>query len=418
MPDPNVISATQGGKRPGQMDFEFVKEPVRNPDQMRIREGEGDEVLDTAEVDAQDGFLSMVDKVLLPEDSDEALSTSPSPLLEEPEILGATSNAQTLRGGAIPQQLVGLDYVKTNSRWQLIRQLAQKIPRNEFDMPVFIYRPDLLDVDRIVRGIAAFYSQAHNSGTTHGPTPTTITGPIEHGPQNPGMEDIQAELNAARYMLDYSQGFPTAPDGTPFWRKLSFETIDAYNAFVDYLDIGGARKLSDLIAYPQSLVHEWFHIHYWAERVRAFDQYRIVNHQKMQIQRMLQTEDSHYHMSKRYLDKLAVFLDKAEFNDDNLSLDKAIGMMEKLVKIQRISVGLTANGEKFDQDAIRRDPSVQVVMQQITNEGGGGKTRDEVEIGRKFDQLMSDPAALEKAQELIIQMSRTSVTVIDDQESE
>lgn len=45
-------------------------------------------------------------------------------------------------------------------------------------------------------------------------------------------------LKAAYVPLSYDEGYPTLPDGRPFWNKLDFEPMDAYIAFQAYLEQG------------------------------------------------------------------------------------------------------------------------------------------------------------------------------------
>lgn len=398
MPESNVISAVTGTDEahPGRLDVTYIVDPERNAvsPATRLEVAEALSVDDSVDVLEDEGFLSMRSKVISDDEvtSDEDVGDGADFLDQisaEPEKMGKPSSPRFLPGA-----LAGVDFSRTNTLWQLIKALTVKLPRNEFNMPVYIYRPDMLDVHKIVTAIAL--------------TTTTSSGSVGSAVQGTGIEEIQQELDTARYMLNYEEGFPTCGKGMPFWRQLDFEPPNAYNAFMAYIELGGARSINDIISYSQDDLVEWYHMYYWAERVLAFDSYKIVNHQKRKLQRMLSTEDSHYRMAERYLAKLGTYLDTIEFDADNgMTPDKAIGMMEKLVKIQRISVGLTANGERSEDASARRDPPVQVVMQQINNDG---KQKDTQEDTKRFDILMTDPDALQKAQALILEMTAIKVT--------
>lgn len=282
-----------------------------------------------------------------------------------------------------------VDVKKCKNTAQLIEMLSQGISLNEYKLPEFIFRADILDVGMIVEAIS-----------TYNRTTTTTSFPPAQSRAD-GMQDIYAMLDAATVHLTYHEGYPAMPNGVPFWTKLDFEPDEAYEAFIQYLELGGARRISALQGFDLEEVREYFFLYYWDSRVVAFDMFRMIDHQRTKIQRMLITEDAHYQRAQRLLNKLDVYLNQAEFDEESLTPDRAIAMMEKLIKIQRISVGLSANGETKENTDVRKMVKPSELMRNVT--GTEIVSADNVD---DFDILTSDLESIEMAQELILRMNR------------
>jgi hypothetical protein len=288
------------------------------------------------------------------------------------------------------------------------------------NLPNFIYRPDMLDHSAIQAALLAIQnplplisppsledSDSLDTGST--PTPsirvspeTPVDGTMISGrsASDPHLEEIQSQLDAATLPITYHEGFPALEDGTPFWRKLVTEDSVAFEAFVQYLELGGARKRTDLQGYPQEAVTEWFHVNFWTYRVKAFELYRVVDAQKTRLLRMLKTEDSHFVMAERLFKKIDTITDGVDFEEalKKLEPEKLINILDKIVKIQRISVGLAANGGAIEAEDLRRSPTTNVLVQQIVE-----KTGETVKVEEDTPDLLLDaPDAIEQAQDLII----------------
>lgn len=282
--------------------------------------------------------------------------------------------------------LRSIDYRRLNDRAQLLEQLALTLPVNEYNLPTHVYRPDMLDLDAFVEALKPPDSS----------TPTT-QAPIERDRQV-CIQNLVGQLDAAVVHLYYAEGFPTLSNGIPFWQNLTFEPKEAYDAFIDYLELGGARQISQLHSYNLDTIREYFHLYYWGLRVKAFDLYRVAHAQKLKVQRMISTEDTHYRMAEKLMAKVFTYLEDAEFNEETLTPDKAVAMMEKLVKIQRISVGLPAAGESRENTAVRTPQSTTVIMQQISK----GNEAAERPADSGMELLLEDQSSIDLAQELII----------------
>lgn len=296
-----------------------------------------------------------------------------------------------------------------SSKWRLFEQLTPTIPLNEFNLPNFYYRADMLDH----QDIAQILISAHENynGTVQGSTPaTTIRDtpetPVDghDGPQSPiqvrTLGQLQETLDAAMVSLEYHEGFPALPDGKPFWKQLDCEPTAAYDAFVFYLEAGSTRKRSDLIGYPTDDVNEWFHIYYWQYRAKAFELFKVVDHNKRRIERLINTEDSHYVAAERIFRTIADAIKGPEFQEKLMALDpeKLVGVLDKVVKIQRISTGLNANGGAVDPADLKKAPQTNVIVQQIVQNGAETVQKSE----ESMDILMDNPDAVELAQSLIL----------------
>lgn len=277
----------------------------------------------------------------------------------------------------------GVDLVGSENlgMWKLMQGLTSMIPLNQYDLPIYIYRPDMLDKNRIITVLREF---------------------AEGQERMPELAEITAVLDASVLQLNYDQGFPVLPTGKVFWEQLPFETDDAHMMFLSFLELEGLRKLTDveMRKYPTVLLQEHFHNHFWNYRAQAFDLYRIANQQRTRLNRMLSTEESHYRMAEKMTKKLDAYFDQLNLLDDDSEItpDKAVSMLDKLVGIQRVSAGLPRNGETKENNGGRRLVSPQ---QMIGNANDAG-ARSENAVDDDFDDILNDPDAIALAQELIL----------------
>jgi len=290
-------------------------------------------------------------------------------------------------------------------KYQLFEQLSNSIPLNEFDLPNYYYRADMLDHNAIREGLREIHGLTQQDPYAGAPPTTALFSP--HKGRANRLRELQTLLDAATVSLDYSEGFPKTDKGLPYWQQLEAEPRECHSAFIDYLEMGGARQLHLLSAYDLTDLKSWFHIYGWNYRVRAFDLFKIANAQKVRLQRMLSTEDDHYFMAERILKTVDKYV------GDNIQdllgaedLGSLVGILEKLVKVQRISIGLPAAGGPVPEQKPQGAPTIHVITQQVV-EQGRQSIRAEAEDGG-FNLLQDDPDSLEIAQELIIRTQKTS----------
>jgi len=280
----------------------------------------------------------------------------------------------------LPAALRGCDLDKIETRADLMQQLAVNLPLNELGLPKIVYRADLLDW-RLFCGASPRGSDVTERYRT-----------------------LQQFLDMATLWLSYTEGFPTLPTGEPLWAKLPFEDAEHYAAFTDYCITPGARQLAKLIRYPLDHVTSWYHEDYWAIRVKCYDMLNVIHAAKVREQRVMACEDDHYIQAEAMLNKMKSKMN--EVNWDNLVEDpkQFVEVMEKIVKLQRISLGLSSMGNADGKREIQSE-SLEVTMRRIAqpnlveDKAGDG--------GMDVRALLRNPEALASAQELIIRMSKT-----------
>lgn len=315
-----------------------------------------------------------------------------------------------------------LPAIQLNTKANLLKELSEDIPQNDFGLPDYYYRTDLL-------------------------------------PDMTHMEETQRieYLQMAAVELDYSQGYPLLPTGEPFWSQLPHEPPEAYRAFVAYMDtprpenrrisshvlknkphplecgvasaeaqsarvalgdmpIRQLHLLTDLLGLTMEKVLTYVHTYCWAGRVKAYDLFTAAAHKKRRQQRRMDLEDDHYDkanflMQRAYAQLMGTFDHLATLDEDDPDKFSAmkpkdlLDMIDKMAKLQRVAVGLTANGASAAsaaKDATPANANLEVIMRTLAKATG-----DEVKKDTNSDttkQLLQDPAALQQAQELIIRM--------------
>jgi hypothetical protein len=282
----------------------------------------------------------------------------------------------------LPSTIAGpvrtIQYSAIHDRRTLIEQLSRTIPINPYGLPEFLYRPDLLDPTKF----------------DHYPTALEARG-------------LQQLLGSAILNLNYAEGYPSLPTGLPVWARLEWEEDEPYNIFNEYLEQPGVRTIYGLqgISLDQGL--EWFTLNYWSWRAKAYDLYQAAHEQRMRVRRILKTEGSHYELAEKLLNQVRQRV--AAFSEEELeAIDPiaAVNMMEKLVRVQRVSLGLPAAGALDESKALARTPlPIDLQMRKLTKDSIYDEQRrqDDTEI----DILRDSPEALEMAQDLILKLGRS-----------
>lgn len=296
------------------------------------------------------------------------------PAALDPEILPPDHHIDTLPAVAephtrVPFALRSIDIRKLEGRSDLIRELTSNIPENEFNLPQYIYRADMLDVSWLGE---------------------------EEWPEN-----ITDTLEVATVYLNYDQGFPIFRNGTPFWARMDFESVEAYTAFSKYLEQPGARTFHGMVGFSVDLIMEWYSTYYWAYRARAYDLFKAAHHQRMREQRILGAQDSHFVEAEKILGRIVKAIGNQTDDDlKELGADKLAGIMDKMVSIQRKSLGLSANGGTGDSEGPKSTSFELAIRQVASNSGATRKDNDSTET----EMLLADPEALVAAQELILKV--------------
>jgi hypothetical protein len=256
------------------------------------------------------------------------------------------------------------------SRWQLIRELTRQIPLDDHNLPLYLYRSDLLD-------------------------PTLLLGPTSV--KNPSSATNLLESSIIHVTWD--QGFPTIHQEDPLWAKLQFEPENAFRAFLMYAEQSGIRQLNKIEHESRDLLVEWYHLYYWAARSKALDLFRAAHHFRLRERRILDLEDNHWIEGEKIMKRLQnAIANKTEEQLAELDIDKLISSMEKVAKIQRSAVGLSASGGDV---VAPKSTSVEVAIRNASDDGTQHKTEDSAIDPALFE----DAEILSNAQDLIIKVS-------------
>lgn len=126
----------------------------------------------------------------------------------------------------------------------IVREATKRVPLNSMNLPEGFHRSDLLHLD-CIRKIVPQEELLKLNGIDLSRGKYTDEGPL--------LILDERVVRAAYVPLDYREGFPTLPNGSPFWMELDFEPIDAFRVFERYLKQGteqGARRLFSLACDP------------------------------------------------------------------------------------------------------------------------------------------------------------------------
>jgi len=262
-----------------------------------------------------------------------------------------------------------------------VQILLKTLPRNEYGLPVAYIRSDLLPYDLEVL--------------------------------------TQGDVDNATVKLDYSEGYPTTVKGTLFWSILEHEPpneFQLFRRFIAQAEEVGIRQL-ELLAqhegvdlYKLTVASREF---LWSVRAKAHDLFQAAADKKRREFRIRSTENSHFSSAGKLIEQLLPFFNDPEWIQ-NLSPLEAIESLEKLYKIQRLSLGLTGqNSSSFT--APGGGETVEVIMRQLVGQGGGnGQTS---EMSDDITALMADPVFGMKAQELIIRATRGTTPITTNSEA-
>lgn len=334
-----------------------------------------------------------------------------------------------------------------------IQALAASTARNAYGLPEGIYRADLLPALPTIRPKPTFQepkpttldSNGNPDNSTYQPIAIFDGGKYTHvakvvGLPRDSLKAFEEEINSSFVPLDYSEGFPTI-NARPFWCQLDFEPPDAYLNFESYLrqahlkpaklkereaddeqpdsndPFKGVRQLHllDCAATIQDLQQQSI-LYYWADRSRAFDTFNVVMRRRERERQALSVENQHLLMGNRLMSIAEAFLDaNAEELSETLTPKNFLELLKVASQLQRISVGLPMNGPSGasqEHNPAAGPQSVEVILRQIAaantvpQDAAGGPTQDREDQQNALQSLLSDPEALNLAQELIVRVTK------------
>jgi hypothetical protein len=261
------------------------------------------------------------------------------------------------------------------SRGDAIRTLSKDIPQNQFGLPEFFIRSDMLP--------------NFSAGT-----------PVS-----------QQDVDSASVGLFYHEGYPTTEDGRAFWNQLSHEPMDAHILFQKYINQAeeqGIRQL-ELLAVAEDVelerLRQYYLEFYWGPRSRAHDLFIVAAEMKKRQFRTRKMENDHYAKAGELLAGLSKKFDEEDWWVE-LSAKEAIEMLDVLVKVQRLSVGLTGmNASSLPKNPLPDSASPAQLLEHLTR-GANMTQRDSDGFQNRLMEFLANPEEGMLVQDAIIRLSR------------
>lgn len=252
-----------------------------------------------------------------------------------------------------------------------MREINKSIPCNEYGLPTFFYRSDLM--------------------------------PYELGTLT------QAEVDNCVVRLSYDDGYPTFNDGHLFWQQLPAESFADFLLFQRYLDQAmelGLRQIQ-LLAMDNQVslekVNALSHEYCWAPRAKAYDLFKVAADRKKRELRSRNLEDHHYNIAEDLLSTLkAKLADTGDIFKD-LSGKELLECLRLLINIQRVSNGLPQNG---NAGAVPFNPDAALGGKELMEEITKGLDRSDAGLGlnHNLQELLKDPNFAFEAQSIILRV--------------
>jgi len=270
-------------------------------------------------------------------------------------------------------------------RLQVFERLANTIPQNDFGLPIFLYRADLV--------------------------PPNL--------ENLDEKERNGHLQAASITISYREGFPTFQYGIPLWGQMDHEPSADFNLFQQYLELGnskGYRQLADLERQPdvEGLIslrglQELYTYNFWAPRAKAHDLFIAASHRKLREARIMSAENMHYMEAENLLSRLRKQFDVI-FSEEALQAippDKAVNMLSKLHLLQQRALGIDGSQGKGQNngEGPPAHATMEVTLRQMAKDSGATIQAEQGQKNNSLDLLLNDPQAAGMAQELIVRMS-------------
>ena len=283
-----------------------------------------------------------------------------------------TSSASSPDISMLPAVLRGLDVSKVETRTDFVRELSRTLPLNEYNLPTYVYNPAFLDVGMLL---------TKDRGDAKNLLADMLTNSITY--------------------IAYDHGYPTIKGDMPFWSQLPWESKSAFEGFLQYLELPGARGIHQIPNITPDLLKEWFHENTWNYRAAAYDVYRAAHHARLREKRIFEVQDDHYSKSRRLLEKVTTALEaKTTEHMESMDFDKLVTSFARLAKVQQEALEIGAGKDGNPQLA----SSVEVIMRKTAEKQGHVRKVDNDSVD--METLLNDPAALEAAQELIIKVNQ------------
>lgn len=258
------------------------------------------------------------------------------------------------------------------TRGEALKFLSSGIPTNEFGLPIYYLRSDMLALDHIC-------ALGHTT---------------------------RDEVDMAAEVLTYSDGYPAFGSGSPFWVKMPHEPLPSYILFQRFLELAEEEgiRLIDSLARMQAVsieqVKEAYNEFYWAARARAYDLFIVAAEAKRKEAQTRKAERKHYDVAGKLLEDIVARFEDPELIE-KMDAKELLDAFETMVKIQRLSLGLTGQNASTINKDVGPASSVEVIMRNLTKNSGLSEASGD-SIQTRLGIMMGDQDTAMMMQELIV----------------
>lgn len=259
------------------------------------------------------------------------------------------------------------------SKGEIVQTISERIPQNEYGLPTFFIRSDLLS----------------------------------------GYQLAEDEIDAAAVGLYYHEGYPTLPTGATFWNQLPHEPHTMFEWFQAYLDQAaevGIRQLDALAVKLNTSLKELSDVakeYYWSARARAYDMFIVAAEAKRRQHRIRSMENQHFVKAEKLFEEvMGRFVDDEDGDSwvEELTAKEAIEVLESLIKVQRMSVGLVGQHSSSTAQQFGEGEATESMIRKIAQDAGASSSTSDKFVSQ-LKNLLDNPEEGATIQAAVIKMT-------------
>lgn len=215
-------------------------------------------------------------------------------------------------------------------------------------------------------------------------------------------------------LLDYDDGYPVIRStGFPIWDRVPGEPPRFHSFFLRYIQMGEGRHLNDLPielkqidTEPPNLptLRDLAEIYNWNFRAHAHDHFYDAVRELQRSQNVRLTEENHLELANTLANKCAEWIN-TKF--DTLKEETVVNLLKMSIALQRISLGLPANGPKEGASSKNGVNGGSMLVQTIIQQNNNGQPTIV-----NLERALQDPDTADLAQRLALKMQTHSTQAI------
>lgn len=212
-------------------------------------------------------------------------------------------------------------------------------------------------------------------------------------PQETTLHDVPDAITP----LYYQDGYPTTPDGVPFWERLDNEPVPYYEYFKSFRDdtyikslqtdngnntkVGsfvsksvGARlltRVANRVCVDRQILKTVSELYHWRLRAEAYDTFNKGELEKLRSAEVQYMQNKHMAAAEYIFDKSLKWLEQ---NHEELNPNSALQWFQTAVELHRLSLGLPKDKPEQGEGEAHVDRRPWVQINQQYNQSGNGTT--------------------------------------------